>query len=714
MGQTSGSRSFTSRISDRRPTYVLDTPCLTRNYMIRYGDHYDLTRSSNKHIRAEKFREIINKINSYIRALHGDDLKGSVASGEPVEYFSNTLSLPPVKQPDQDKKTEKHWLQTVFGALKIKNTPVEYFFDMHSEYFTVQFRAYPNAGYYMQQMATAEGLPEETNKSIYMTQTAKILQMLSLPRGKAYQELIWPTNWSPEKGIASHDLFRELCSSSSKDNKFESPETDEVSLGDLGMEMPLEAVSRLLYDEFWYDLFESPKNNENEIGLSPKRYFENISIDDPSTSQEQVSGIITRLPFLKRVSKSDAKTAFETKAIFKGVIIRPVAETDVTLANEANDRSKTSNEVTAEALFKNQIKDLVLTLSGLPTPDAGERLESRRIKQLFDTKFVQKDASPNKVINGELRFLKNHLNGFSEIVSRILGYRVSLDKYGDHNGGNVVLCGALDGLALFGSRFGKDTTANKDKPEARYFIFYRGASRNQLARFNRRLNAAAEARIMSTLDFESVRQAGDSLRRIDAELDDPDQALDAATLSELQKWTADTERNIVRSGLRHRTVRSEYYKDRLDRLVKDLRITRLVGWQTYDEYILRVYDPPNAASKRILARLKSVEAKLSIADDRQQTRTTTKLTRAAIGLGGLTALALVQTGLKSLGPNSKYLIMLSNFWSIIIVSIGMTAIVLLPFIWFDQCSNRASKVRRQRRHELEPLTEPSKGETLSN
>ncbi|MEM7768252.1 MAG: hypothetical protein AAF253_12305, partial [Pseudomonadota bacterium] len=62
---------MTSRdLSDRRPTYVMDTPCLTRNYVIRYGEFFDVTRSETTDEGLLRTNMLLKIINTYIAKIN--------------------------------------------------------------------------------------------------------------------------------------------------------------------------------------------------------------------------------------------------------------------------------------------------------------------------------------------------------------------------------------------------------------------------------------------------------------------------------------------------------------------------------------------------------------------------------------------------------------------------------------------------------------------
>jgi hypothetical protein len=80
---------------------------------------------------------------------------------------------------------------------------------------------------------------------------------------------------------------------------------------------------------------------------------------------------------------------------------------------------------------------------------------------------------------------------------------------------DVVLCGMLDGRALFASSLGQgEPTAYQ-----RYFVAYDGQSHAQLGRLIRRLHVFGEMRLAALIEYQDLSTASKQIRRIEHEID---------------------------------------------------------------------------------------------------------------------------------------------------------------------------------------------------
>ncbi|MEQ9504876.1 MAG: DUF3422 family protein [Hyphomonas sp.] len=641
-------------LSDRRPTYIMDTPCLTRNYVIRFGKRFDITSSPSKKVGRVRLNELIDEVNAYIDALNTDPSTEDFITGRKIEQFERLYS----EKEFGPFLSGRRRYETVFGVRRFSGVPIEVLIDLHSEYFTVQFRAYPNS---------AE-TPEDCLAHPFVRTAAELLKALSTASEDqdTWSSINAPNinapneKWTPtpppadlQCALASHPLFEALCKASSSEAGYDflEPENGQASMRNLSDDLVAEGVTRLLYDDFWYVLLKCPKHLTDR-GLSPKRWFNGIRLPTVKAAPADKSWLNrSRSEDSKHADKEKGKyeTQKETEAcfslsnLFKGIIIRPA---EVTL--------KTSGSL--ELAFTGQLEEFMSTSRALLTGR-----DSRLEKPLVPDPFIEMDipaASATigdnlhaaQAVTKEFESGIKYINMFSHLLSRVLGYRGGLSKFEDNIAGNTVLCGVLSGLAIYGSNFGRkaapdagiDPDTNID--EVRYFIFFRGRSRNQLARLNRRINNAGEARTMSVLDLGQVRQAGDDLRRLDFELTRLRQA-DSVTPSILAALrTADAEIELkkgIQGGLRHRIGRTAYYRQRLRQRIADLRIRRLVGWQTYDEYIQRIFDPVHDTYERIGNKIVEVERTLVAADEGLETKSANSLARFGAAFALLAAFGLL-------------------------------------------------------------------------
>jgi hypothetical protein len=139
---------------------------------------------------------------------------------------------------------------------------------------------------------------------------------------------------------------------------------------------------------------------------------------------------------------------------------------------------------------------------------------------------------------------------------------------------NAVLCGMLDGAAVFGTGL-KPANGRNDNP-LRYFVLYDGFSSMQLGRLIRRLHVLVELRMAALLDLEKLRGASDAIRAAGYESD-----LDRLTVA----YAAIT--GSLAGGLNYRISQSRYYTSVYREKLQDLRIVRMEGWQPYDEFVRR-------------------------------------------------------------------------------------------------------------------------------
>jgi uncharacterized protein DUF3422 len=139
---------------------------------------------------------------------------------------------------------------------------------------------------------------------------------------------------------------------------------------------------------------------------------------------------------------------------------------------------------------------------------------------------------------------------------------------------NGVLCGMLDGAAIFGTGL-KPVNGAQNMP-LRYFLLYDGFSSMQLGRLMRRLHVLAELRMAALVDLKRLRDASDAIRA--AGYDE-----DLGSLNNTLRTIA----GKLPGGLSYRVSQSRYYAGVYRERLQDLRIVRIEGWQPYDEYVRR-------------------------------------------------------------------------------------------------------------------------------
>ena len=229
------------------------------------------------------------------------------------------------------------------------------------------------------------------------------------------------------------------------------------------------------------------------------------------------------------------------------------------------------------------------------------------VKETYEEGGAPRDMTKPKEIQKDLVAFANRKSIF---FTRLLHFREGGSWIDDYLGGNAILCAPLEGLALYGSSMGAERLGGNGEETnlVRYFIIYGGPSRNQLGRLVRRLHTAGECRIGALFDFDTIRAAGNQLRYL--ELRSGSNAHpDGTTLQEWRDVLANSAK-AGRGGLMQRQGRTNYYGAILHQRVKEMRLSRIVGWQTYEEFITRQVDPHLDTIDRISQRFRDLEARL--------------------------------------------------------------------------------------------------------
>lgn len=159
--------------------------------------------------------------------------------------------------------------------------------------------------------------------------------------------------------------------------------------------------------------------------------------------------------------------------------------------------------------------------------------------------------------------------------------------------------GMMDGMALHATSLGH-RVARQDGAASipmRYIVLHDLPNEFQTGRLLYRLNRAGAARVAATMHFEQLNEIGSALRRIEVPLADalwserkPDD--DSAHREEVRKCIDDNSVEMEKIAKReidgsvpYRSERSRQYVVEFDRVVKDLRLVRVTGYQRYDEYV---------------------------------------------------------------------------------------------------------------------------------
>lgn len=172
------------------------------------------------------------------------------------------------------------------------------------------------------------------------------------------------------------------------------------------------------------------------------------------------------------------------------------------------------------------------------------------------------------------------------------------------------LSSLLSGQAFFVTALGEQvsiSTAAHNKPLC-YFVYEDTLNEWQLGRLVYRLNRAGTARIAAAMHFWELRKASNYLSRVETALEN---ALGTSTAtaesgggthglrekltasqSDVETWLGRIVSECRFDGtLASRVERSRYYVSHFKRVTKALRIDRVPGYQTYDEFVQQRVGP---------------------------------------------------------------------------------------------------------------------------
>ncbi|MEL6323333.1 MAG: DUF3422 family protein, partial [Pseudomonadota bacterium] len=418
-----------------------------------------------------------------------------------------------------------------------------------------------------------------------------------------------------------------------------------------------------------------------------------------------------------RESSGDDRYAghLEIAAVFDGCVVRRSKDTITTERNRGlRDRQLNDLEEYNSRIYPHDLSDFY---SDYNDADISTRFE----------------GGTQRVMRDNIR----HLQDRSIFFKRVLGFwpkNNRPNRHKDVHGGSAILCGVLDGLGIYGCSIGiptrqadKETTQAEnsdistvepdqettqadtgDTPTSasdpkkaqtyyshvRYFLLYAGPSRNQLSRLIRRLHFCGENRILLETQFLAFKNTSLKLANVARDID---QQVIKANLS--QSFLDEKRQQIealsakVRGGLHYRVARADYYWSTLLGRVQDLRVRRILGWQTYPEFLERVYAPQARSFERTGQELADVETRLARAEEVIETKTAGKLARAALAFAILTAVGLISDAFRIL-HGDKY-----TSWQFVWLFGGSLFTVVVGAIIYVM-PNRTSRWLREVRDKL--------------
>ncbi|MEM7493210.1 MAG: DUF3422 family protein [Pseudomonadota bacterium] len=371
--------------------------------------------------------------------------------------------------------------------------------------------------------------------------------------------------------------------------------------------------SETLYDDFWETC--------TKFGiLETEKFFrrdaeKNLLVDYSSLEQK------------KPLSKSEKEIAraqlakLQIKAVFNGLII----STRRGAAPKGESRKHPS------AIYHSSIKD-IYTSSDASTL-------SQRYADFHDTALTDN---------------LNYLNAHSGFFMPTLGFDEESEKEKDIHSSSTVLCGVLDGLGIYGCSFSLTTTLDGEKAksdayactkidpesswsEVRFFVVYAGPSFNQLARLVRRLLYCGQNRVFMSPDFVQFQKTAQKMRALGRRVDH--ETIGNFTEDDLRKIRREIEKynKQVRGGIEYRVNRTDFYWQNLKRRILNLRTVRILGWQTYDEYVSRIYGPHIAGYIEADDLRKELELKIARAEESLETRNSIELNKVLVEQATITA-----------------------------------------------------------------------------
>jgi hypothetical protein len=210
---------------------------------------------------------------------------------------------------------------------------------------------------------------------------------------------------------------------------------------------------------------------------------------------------------------------------------------------------------------------------------------------------LNKDAKPE--LNGALReFTRTHMPLLRAVVAR------KASPAGSDAGGESVVCGMLDGKALYAAELGQWGKDVKQVQPVRHLLVYAGHSHAQLGRLLRRMHVLGELRHAALIDFDQdplrsragglgrgLRNASVAMRALGQRLSDRTSAITApgTSMKELQAAVGKLANisKMVDGGLTYRVEQSRYYAREFESAVQHLRLVRFGDWQPYDDFVQR-------------------------------------------------------------------------------------------------------------------------------
>lgn len=174
--------------------------------------------------------------------------------------------------------------------------------------------------------------------------------------------------------------------------------------------------------------------------------------------------------------------------------------------------------------------------------------------------------------------------------------------------GEAVVCGMLQGKALYAAALGEWSEDAERIQPIRHLLVYAGASYSQLGRLLRRMHILGELRHAALIDYDpdsgdeqtgeiapdekkGMRDASRAIAILSRDLTAQTREITVSDspIEKLQGFVSDLAgiSQMVNGGLTYRVEQSRYYAREFKDTIKHLRVTRVGDWQAYDDFVER-------------------------------------------------------------------------------------------------------------------------------
>ncbi|WP_417493747.1 DUF3422 family protein [Maricaulis sp.] len=222
----------------------------------------------------------------------------------------------------------------------------------------------------------------------------------------------------------------------------------------------------------------------------------------------------------------------------------------------------------------------------------------------------------------------------------------------------------LHGRALFASSFGAglpvepprkgSLPADPNRTAGRFAIFYcaehsleaRTALERRLDRLVLRIHSLGTLRMISLKSLDQLWNASYQLREVDASIGRlystilKRKDVDNKEIRAISRALFDVTGG-VEDGLDYRLSRSAYYARDFKRLLDDISIDRIEGWEPYDEFVRRRLMPQWDHLHQIARRADGVRSRFDRLHDLNLASNTERLTNGAVLLGAFAVVATI-------------------------------------------------------------------------